>query len=88
MNKTALLALGLFASLTLLVFWQTKVKWWREKWWLFSLILLITDQIVFNIQVVLGWTIWPQHFTQYTNVSLLLAMLYRVLSLVLVQEWL
>jgi len=45
-----------------------------QNWWVFVLSLLIANQIVFNIQIVLGWTIWPQHFTQYTNVALSLAL--------------
>jgi hypothetical protein len=31
--------------------------------------------VVFNIQLILGWTIWPQHFSQYTNTALSLVLI-------------
>lgn len=69
-NKTSLLFTAMFLLLTSLVYFLKKEKLWIEKWWVFCFALLVTNQIVFNIQIILGWTIWPQHFSQYTNAAL------------------
>lgn len=75
LNKTSLLFTLVFLLFTWFVYWYRKEKWWLESWWVFCAVLLLTNQIVFNIQIILGWTIWPQHFAQYTNVALSLALI-------------
>lgn len=74
LNKTSLLFTFIFLAFTWFVYFYKKEKLWLQNWWIFSFVLLIVNQIVFNIQIVLGWTIWPQHFAQYTNVSLSLVL--------------
>ncbi len=74
LNKTSLIFTVLFLIFTWFAYFYKKEKLWMQNWWVFVLSLLIANQIVFNIQIVLGWTIWPQHFTQYTNVALSLAL--------------
>lgn len=69
-NKTSLLFSFIFILFSCFVYYFKKQKVWLEDWWVFSAIILLTNQIVFNIQIVLGWTIWPQHFSQYTNTML------------------
>ena len=73
-NKTSLFLTVLFALFTLYVRWRLHVSLWLEEWWLFCAALLLTGQLVYNIQVVLGWTVWPQHFAQYTNVGVSLVL--------------
>lgn len=38
----------------------------RERWWWTSALLVAASYAALNIQVVLGKTVWPQHFVQYT----------------------
>ncbi|MEK7091809.1 MAG: hypothetical protein AAB900_02350, partial [Patescibacteria group bacterium] len=77
-NKSAGLGLLIFAVSSGLFYWWQKIKVWREPWWQFSLALLVTNLIVYNIQLILGWTIWPQHFTQYTNLVTILVLFVLV----------
>lgn len=37
-----------------------------ERWWWMSALLVAASYAALNIQVVLGKTVWPQHFVQYT----------------------
>lgn len=37
-----------------------------ERWWWMSALLIVASYAALNIQVVLGKTVWPQHFVQYT----------------------
>ena len=74
LNKTSLLFTFIFLVFTWFVSFYKNEKLWLQNWWVFSFVLLLVNQIVFNIQIVVGWTIWPQHFAQYTNVSLSLVL--------------
>lgn len=73
-NKTSLVFTIIFLFFTWFTYFYKKEKLWLENWWIFCIALLFTNQIVFNIQIILGWTIWPQHFAQYTNVALSLVL--------------
>lgn len=77
-NKFSGLGLLIFAVSSGLFYWWQKIKVWREPWWQFLLALLMTNLAVYNIQLILGWTIWPQHFTQYTNLVTVLALFVLV----------
>jgi len=74
-NKTSLLLTFFFFLLTYVVYRRSKEKLWLENWWLFCLGLLASNQIVYNIQIVLGWTVWPAHFVQFTNVAVSLVLI-------------
>jgi hypothetical protein len=74
-NKTSLLLIFIFLGVTYFVYRKFKEKIWQEDWWLFSIAILVTNQAVYNIQVVLGWTVWPAHFAQYTNVGVSLVLI-------------
>lgn len=38
----------------------------RERWWWMSFVVILASYVALNIQVVLGKTVWPQHFVQYS----------------------
>lgn len=38
----------------------------RENWWWMSVLVVTASCIALNIQVILGKTVWPQHFVQYS----------------------
>jgi hypothetical protein len=75
LNKTSILLAIVFSLFTWFAYVYKKEKFWSQSWWIFSAALLATNIFVFNIQVILGWTIWPQHFSQYTNVALSLVLI-------------
>ncbi len=67
LNKWALavsmlLALSLFIPYSLKEL-RTRL---REEWFVASAVMLVASLVAFNIQLVLGKTVWPQHFVQFT----------------------
>lgn len=73
-NKTSLAATLLFLAASGVVYARYRRALWREPWWVFSGALLIANQGVYNIQVLSGWTVWPAHFSGYTNVTVLIVL--------------
>ena len=70
LNKFLILALFIFASISLVVFIKNKKKesfnFWGEKWWFVCLAMIVCGFIAFNQQLITGQTVWPYHFVQYT----------------------
>ena len=85
LNKFLILALLIFAAVSLFVFYAQKKNkenlfFFKEKWWLVCLAIITCGFIALNQQLLTGQTVWPYHFVQYTiplGITALFATLYN-----------
>ncbi len=84
LNKTVLIALGIFGVCSYIITRQgTKPKdLVQQPWWIFSAALLVGSLAALNEQVLTGRAIWPYHFVQYTKPIALLVGLVAVTRVV------
>ena len=66
LNIFLIFSLIIFLILSFLLKKISKENIFKEDWWLFSLVLILTGFVAFNQQIITGKTIWPFHFVQYT----------------------
>lgn len=78
LNKIALFAALLFGLFSAAFAFASGRKIWREPWWQWCAAVLAADMLVYDIQIAIGWTVWPQHFVQYTNV---MAMIVAIVAI-------
>lgn len=85
LNYGIMLAAIVFAAALILE--KQRYAWsviFSKLWWRFGVAALIGSLLAYNIQVVLGATVWPGHFAQYTDH---LSLIVIFISLVSIAMW-